>query len=156
MAGIPTDNPCFLLASCTIHLFFKATAQQHSECASLAQHPPAACHAHALRGRHDPHTLHPSENTTARNEALSPLLQLRSNLKFLCHGLQLFQPDLSYYCRANGIHKGLKPKSHKKTPPIKSRNHCHQNLVILAEGRVQAIIQLQADEEKMALLQSTF
>lgn len=52
--------------------------------------------------------------------------------------------------------KDLNQKATKKPPPIKSRNHCHQNLVILAEGRVQAIIQLQADEEKMALLQSTF
>lgn len=41
---------------------------------------------------------------------------------------------------------------------MKSRNHwtITKKLVILAEAQVQAIIQLQADEEEMALLQSTF
>lgn len=113
----PKGQPLLFLAPCTIHPFVKITAQQHIECASFGQHPTVACHAHALRGRHDPCVLHVPESTIARTKLLFLFCILGSTCNSCAMVPCCFSQTFLNTAGPTAYIKGLKQKARKKSPP---------------------------------------
>lgn len=106
-------QPCFLLAPCTIHPFFKATAEQ--QCITCL---PCLC------------MLHLSENTTARTKLYLCFCTSDPTCNFCAMVPSSSSQTLPITAGPTAYIKGLKEKA-QKILPMESRHHCHQNLVLL-------------------------
>lgn len=158
MAGIPRDNPnpaCFWHHAPSIHsskLLHSSTVHVH-HLPKIPQLPAMPLHSGAAMTQAG---CTPLETPQLRHSSYLCFCTLgptcNSCATVPSSSSQTFPITAGPTAHIRGVkQKATKNPTHEIQKPLDNKS-----LVILAEAQVQAIIQLQADEEKMALLQSTF